>query len=158
MRQVITVSIVLAAIGGLVQSASAVPTSCEKNYQKCMDNTPWGQTTAPCLRAVLKCEADARNNPDAITSAGPRVPRGEKGEKPGKGPGKGGTKLTSPSNVKTNASGALASTPAATKPASAATSGGAASGAATNNAKQTAGKPEAVPPQLAERLRRMQRQ
>src|SRR5262245_24870682 len=145
MRQIITVSIVLAAVGGLVQSASAVPTSCEKNYQKCMDSTPWGQTTAPCLRAVLKCEADARNNPDAITSAGPRLPRGEKGEKPGKGPGKGGTNLTSPGNVKTNASGALAATPVATKRAGAATSSGAAFAATTNNANRPAGKPEAVP-------------
>jgi hypothetical protein len=154
MRQVITVSIVLAAIGGLVQSASAVPTSCEKNYQKCMDNTPWGQTTAPCLRAVLKCEADARNNPDAITSAGPRVPRGEK---PGKGPGKGGTKLTSSSNT-TNNAGALAATPTAMKPAGVATSVGAASAATTNNTNRTVGKPEPIPSQLAERLRRLQRQ
>jgi hypothetical protein len=154
MRQVITASIVLVAvIGGLVQAAFATPTSCEKNYQKCMDNTPWGQTTAPCLRAVLKCEADARNNPDAITSAGPRVPRGEK---PGKGPGKNGTKLTSSGNM-TNNAGTLASTPAAIKPAGVATSGAAASGAAMNNANRTAGKPEPVPSQLAERLRRLQR-
>ena len=155
MRQVITVSIVLVAvIGGLVQAAFAAPTSCEKNYQKCMDNTPFGQSTAGCLRAVLKCEADARNTPDAITSAGPRVP---KGEKPGKGPGKGGTKLTSSGNT-TNNAGALAATPAAAKPAAVATSGGAASGATTNNANRIAGKPDAVPSQLAERPRRTQRQ
>lgn len=154
MRQVIAIAVALASVTGLVRSASAEAMTCEQRFQTCLDKTPWGQSGEKCLRAVLKCEADARNNPDAITSAGPRVPRGEKPTKPGKG----GTKLTSSGSRPTNV-GALAAVPGlvATKPAGVAVSGVASPASATSNANRAIGKSEAVPPQLADRLRRLHR-
>jgi hypothetical protein len=121
--------------------------TCEQIFQKCLADAP-PMTPAPhCLSLVLKCEEKARN-PDAISGAGPRVPRGQKGEKPEKAPGKGGTKLTSPGGVKSNAGGALVATArSSTTTGSAVTSGGTLSGV----------KQEAVPAQFADRLRRLQR-
>jgi hypothetical protein len=140
MHRIIAVSIALIAAGGLVQSAFAVPMTCEQIFQKCLADAP-PMTPAPhCVRLVMKCE-DKYKNPDAISGAGPRVPRGEKGEKPGKG----GTKLTSPGGVKINAGGALAAAPR-----SATAAGGAVSGGNSVGVKQ-----EAVPAQLSERLRRL---
>ena len=165
MREILTVTIVLAAIGTDLRFASAMTPHCEQASLVCIENTPPGQSAQHCRTAWLKCEWDALHNPDAITSAGRRVPRGEKPKKkPIYGPEDrampDAAAATNSATAKTTGGAASGGTLGASQsaaPASGATLSGS-NASAASAIKSGITKPAAIPPQLAERLRRLQHQ
>jgi hypothetical protein len=135
MRFILLTVVAAATVSSASHTASAVPAHCQQIFQQCLDKTPFG-SAAHCIRAEMKCDWDARHaQPDAITGAGRRVP---KGDRPGKRPIYGPENRTLPADTPTTNSGVAAANP--------------------SKKSLTAAPGNAIPTQLAERLRRLQSQ